>query len=210
MRRLNFCLAIWVFAFAVCFGHQNVSAQTVSIKTSDNPNYVISCADKVLRSVWSNLKNEFVDVSTDYLKTIQLKNCRDLFEVGKVVDLNGDKKPEIIVHQIGIDCPASGNCTFWVFQKNKANNFKSILDGNEIQTFDLKKTKTNGYTDVELRTHNSAASHYYQLFKFNGKKYTAQRCWWEDFMIPDKKGNFHEVKKPQIRFEKCGEYDYVK
>ena len=212
MRRTLFYSSVAMLACGFLSHFQNISAQTtnqtVSITTEDKAKYQIPCTDKNLLSVWNVLKNELTNETTDDLNEIGVKNCADLFDVEKVIDLNGDKQPEIIVHQIGVNCPASGNCSFWIFQKKKSG-YQSILDGDEIQFFALEKKKTNGYTDIRLGTQNSAASHYYQLFKFNGKKYTPRKCWWEDYMIPDKKGSFYEAKKPQIHYEKCGEYDYV-
>lgn len=116
----------------------------------------LPCKDKNLRLVWDKIKNEFADETFEDLADRGVRSCKDLFEVEKVIDLNGDKQVEIVVHQIA-DCPASGNCTFWVFQKEK-NDFKPILDTNMIQSFNLRKTQTNGYKDLELRTWNQALS----------------------------------------------------
>ena len=202
MRRMFFYLLAAMLALAVnCFYVENTSAQTLSKNE-------IPCKDENLRLVWDKVKNEFADESAEDLAKRNIRDCSGLVEVEKVVDLNGDQQAEIIVHQTA-NCPASGNCMFWVFQKYKENDYRAILNADMIQTFALKQIKTKGYADIKLQTHNSATSHYFQLFKFNGKKYTAQRCWWEDYTYLDRKGNLHELKKPQIHYEKCGEYDYV-
>lgn len=162
----------------------------------------LPCKDKNLRLVWDKIKNEFADETFEDLADRGVRSCKDLFEVEKVIDLNGDKQVEIVVHQIA-DCPASGNCTFWVFQKEK-NDFKPILDTNMIQSFNLRKTQTNGYKDLELRTWNTGFEYYVQLFKFNAGKYKAQKCWFETHQIL---GKF--LKKPKITLEECSDYDYV-
>ena len=167
----------------------------------------LPCKDKNLRLVWNKIKNEFANESPKYLARIGVRNCNSLFRVEKVVDLNDDGQAEIIVHQIA-DCTATGNCPFWVFQKEK-NDYKPILDTNMIQSFKLRKTQANGYKDLDLMTHNSASSSYHQLFKFNGKKYKAQECWWADYEYLDATEQLHQFKKPRINYEKCDEYGFV-
>lgn len=201
MRRTLFYLSVALLALVNCYCVENVSAQTVS-KTE------ISCKDKNLRLVWDKIKNEFAGESVENLAERNIHDCSGLVEAAKVVDLNGDGRAEIIVHQKA-NCPASGNCMFWIFQKGKENDYQAILNADMIQSFALKQTKTNGYADIKLQTQNNATSHYFQLFKFGGEKYAAQKCWWEDYTYQDKKGNSHDLRKPRIHFEKCGEYDYV-
>ena len=207
-HRSLFYLSVALLIFWICMNVENVSAQTMSIKTRDEANFKIFCEDKILVSVWDKIRNEFKNYSTEDLITIGGKNCINLFEIKQILDLNADGQEESAVRKIA-DCPDLINCGLWIFQKEK-NKYRTILDAKDIERFSLEKTKTNDYTDIQSRTHITGTSHYFQSFKFKGKKYTPQKCWWEDYAVPDEKGNFYELKKPRIRFVKCGEYSYSK
>src|SRR4051794_17911525 len=126
MRAKVFCFVLVLFVSGIglnariAFG-QKIS-QTVSLTTENKRSFEIPCEDRNLYAVWVKIKNEFADESPEYLTDIGVKSCADLFRVEKLIDLNGDRRAEIVVHQIA-DCPASGNCTFWIFQKGR-NGYK--------------------------------------------------------------------------------------
>lgn len=207
MRRYTSYLTVALVVLAICFSRLDVEAQTVSIRTRDNTNLKIYCTDKDLLLVWDEIRNEFRGKSTEDLTKLGGNNCKNLFEVKQIVDLNSDSTEELFIYNT-IECSATINCRLWIFQKKK-NKFQAIFKGNEIERFALEKTKTKDYSDIQLRTHNTGTSHYFQTLKFDGKNYKAQKCRWEDSAIPDKKGDFYLLKKPQIRFVRCGGYSYA-
>jgi hypothetical protein len=206
MRAPVFCFVLVLFVTGIsleveiAFGQK--IPQTVSLTTKEKKNFEIPCENRNLFAVWDKIKNEFSYNTFEDLNDSGIKNCTDLFRVEKIIDLNGDRRAEMVVHQIA-DCPASGNCTFWIFQKVKSG-YKAVLDTNMIQSFKPLRTKTNGYLDLELRTWNTGLEYYIQLFKFASGKYKARKCWFETHQI-----NGRLLKKPKITFVKCGEYDYV-
>ena len=202
MRRYTFYTSVALFALTICFNWQSVSGQTLNLKTREKTNFQVLCDDANIISVWDAIKVEFKDYSTENLKKIGGKNCLNLFEVKPAADLNADGNDEIFVRR-NADCPFLINCGLWIFQTKK-NKYQAILNAKEIERFSIEKTKTKGYSDIQSRTHSTGTSHYFQLFKFNGKKYKPQKCWWEDSAVPDKNGDFYELRKPQIRFIKCG------
>jgi len=202
MRRYTFYLPFALLTFSICFGQQSVSAQTVSIKTRERTNFQVFCNNANLVSVWDTIKIEFKNYSTENLNKIGGKNCLNLFEVKQATDLNNDGKEEIFVRRVA-DCPFLINCGLWIFETNK-NKYQMIFNAKEIERFSIEKSKSKSYSDIQSRTHQTGTSHYYQSFKFNGKRYTPQKCWWEDSAVPDEKGNFYTLEKPQIRFVKCG------
>lgn len=120
-------------------------------------------------------------------------------------DLNKDRKEEMIVFS---QCIVTGNCRVEIAVK-KEKGYKIILTANMIQIVKRQEVTKNEYYDLHLRTHNSAFSSYHQLFRFDGHEYRAQKCWWEDYENKDRNGNWHEVEKPIINFDKCGKYGYV-
>jgi hypothetical protein len=191
MRSYVFYLAVMLLTFGFC-------SQTINAQDEINT--------KPLINKW--LKEGKIQEGIISLKTLEkLKKDDDFEDLAKVslIDLNGDEKKELAVQT---PCVAVGNCELEIYIKT-SRSYKTLLLGSMIQDIKILKTKTKGFYDLKLGTHNSASSHYYQLFKFNGKEYLAQKCWWEDYTYLDSKGKLHELKKPIIHVEKCGEYDYV-
>lgn len=91
----------------------------------------------------------------------------------KKIDLNGDKKPEIIVHLTGIPFCGTGGCTTLIFRK-VANEYKLV---SEIVLHHppiiISNNKTNGWNDIiigQFRIGNTRYPGYYAL-KFNGRTY---------------------------------------
>jgi len=123
----------------------------------------------------------------------------------ELFDLNNDGKKEMAVRSF---CIASGNCWLEIYEK-RAARYRTILTANEIQQIRLQPGSSNGYRDLQLRTHNSSSSAYYQVFKFDGRRYRRRLCRWEDYTFLDNNGAVHELKKPIVHHVKCGQYGYV-
>ncbi|MEP6925675.1 MAG: hypothetical protein ABI954_14510 [Pyrinomonadaceae bacterium] len=125
---------------------------------------------------------------------IDLKNRETAFPT--TVDLNNDGVKELTVQY---NCATVGNCMFRVYSK-KGKNYKTILSDGATQTFEIQKTKTKGYHNLKLGTHNSAFETYYQLFKFNGKNYKREKCWTNNYYYIDENGKGSILEKPKISF----------
>ncbi len=192
MRNYTFYFAIALIIS--CFCRNIVNAQ------NEIPNI------QPLFNKW--LKNEKIEIGNISLKTLEKWNENDDTDdlaIVSLMDLNGDGKNEMAVQS---DCVTVGNCELDIVKKN-GETYKTLLSANMIQTVDVLKLQTHGFYDLKLKTHNSQLSHYYQLLKFNGQQYKARKCWWEDYNFTDRRGSIREVKKPRIRYVRCGEYDYV-
>ena len=91
----------------------------------------------------------------------------------KSIDLNSDGKPEYFVE-------GNSGCAFgakspygWVYSKNR-NDYRMLLDAGPVDGISRKKTKTNGYHDLEVtRLGNFSTNWKAQptTYKFNGTRY---------------------------------------
>jgi len=88
-----------------------------------------------------------------------------------MIDLNGDGTPEIVA-QAMVACGASGNCPFWIFQK-QSGGYKLLLE-DSAETFTIQKTHTNGYSDIVLGLHDSLFEQSLELYHFC--RWAVQRC----------------------------------
>jgi hypothetical protein len=123
----------------------------------------------------------------------------------ELFDLNNDGSKELAVRSF---CISTGNCGLKIYERTP-RNYKTILTANQIQQIKIQPKSTNGYRDLELRTHNSSSSSYYQVFKFDGATYKRRLCRWEDYTFLDDKKVLHELEKPIVHRVKCGKYEYV-
>jgi hypothetical protein len=117
-----------------------------------------------------------------------------------LVDVNGDGNKELAVRN---GCAPAGNCQFWLFKKAR-KSYEIILKSlpGSVQTFEFKKTKTNGYFDLVTKVHADAWSGGIEVYRFNGKKYVVSECSTYSYSFL-KYGKLYELKKPQIISVKC-------
>lgn len=150
--------------------------QETLTKKSDKP----TCKDKRILRVWKEVikaENFREWDSTSH----EIYDCSDLLEI-KQFDLNNDGQKEILVRGKTSPnlCGGVGNCAFWVFAK-KGNKYKKLLFSTDFADItelpkQVKKTKTNGYFDILLKGHLTAADTTYRTFKFDGKTYKERKC----------------------------------
>lgn len=147
---------------------QNLNESTPEIK--------FTCSDENLRPVWGLLK---VELEKDYAFLEYGTDCADFFRVEKKADLNLDGKQELLVKGILLgQCAPVGNCSFFVFTKNKKQYEPLLVEaGGSVQQFEIAETKTNGYKDLVLKSHGSWNTGNWDVYKFNGKKYEAKKCY---------------------------------
>jgi len=113
----------------------------------------------------------------------------------KLFDLNGDGIPEIIAQPIGIDagCGATGNCPFWIFQKD-GEGYKLLLRRMGFWVFTVEPTITNGFRDIVLASHESASERTVIVFRYSGGTYQERACYnafWYD-------STNHRLNEPTI------------
>ena len=142
----------------------------------------LSCYDLTILPIWNVLKNDeqfkervgFSDDSPD---------CSEMLEIERV-DLNGDGSKEILVRGKNFHlCGATGNCGFWVFEKLRTRPRMLLSASDYVDVSDLGeqvlKTRTNGYSDLLLKGHFSAAETGHYTYKFDGQKYIETKCMYE-------------------------------
>ena len=85
------------------------------------------------------------------------------------VDLNGDGIPEFEVELTGTCSCGAHNCSIWLYRR-AGQGFESILDGSGLG-LEVLKTSNNGYADLRINAHDSAATESRTRYKFDGKQY---------------------------------------
>lgn len=89
------------------------------------------------------------------------------------IDLNGDKKPETIVHLTGVPFCGSGGCTTLIFTE-VANKYKLVSEiGLNHPPIIVSNNKTNGWNDIIIGQFQGSTRGYhgYYALKFNGRTY---------------------------------------
>ncbi len=143
------------------------------------------CSDLRIMPIWKTLladkaSREVLEYSTD------VTDCKDILEI-KYVDLNGDRKNEVLVRAVSIpSCGAVGNCDFWILEKRNGR-YRIILHDNDYWDItemgkQVLRKRTNGYRDVLLKGHFSAAETSFVTYRYNGKRYVQSRC---RYQVPD-------------------------
>ena len=99
----------------------------------------------------------------------------------KLLDLNGDHIPEVIVEAFGppIWCGATGNCRFWVFRKS-SKTYESLLvreDFDSYLGFAVMQNHSSGYPDLVFNQHQSAYQQSLFVYKFRNGKYRVSGCY---------------------------------
>ncbi len=90
------------------------------------------------------------------------------------VDLNSDGKPEYEVYGRGCACNGMRRCDQWLYRQT-ANAYELMLGPLQVDGFDVKKTRTNGFSDIAIA--NPAGNDYFvTLYKYDGRHYQAREC----------------------------------
>jgi hypothetical protein len=115
----------------------------------------------------------------------------------KMVDLDGDSAHELIAQ--GGDpevCSPTGNCFFWLFRKTN-RNFKLLLYAEGIQMFTIQRTRTNGFRDIVLAMHGSAAATQLMLYKYSNGAYHDVACYNANWTVLEA-DTLRELTEPSI------------
>ena len=129
------------------------------------------------REASSELRNKlFQQLLDDYA---ELRDCLKTEEGGigaardsmtaEEVDLNGDGIPEFELQLTGTCSCGAHNCSIWVY-RGAGQTYESILDGSGLG-LEVLKTSSNGYADLRINAHDTAATESRTRYKFDGKQY---------------------------------------
>ena len=86
------------------------------------------------------------------------------------LDLNHDGVKEYEVQLSGACSCGAQNCTIYLYRAN-GQGFESILEGASGLGIELLRTSSNGYTDLQINAHDTAATESRTRYKFDGKQY---------------------------------------
>lgn len=136
-----------------------------------------TCSDKKILPIWNELKkdSEFIDRMETYDETA---DCTNRIEIDEI-DLNGDSRKEYVVWGRYNFCGGTGNCSLWVLEKRRGKLRMILSSGGyygESKWFEVKKRSTNGFRDLLIKGHFTAAETHYGRYKYNGRKYVESDC----------------------------------
>jgi len=120
----------------------------------------------------------------------------------KMVDLNGDGTPEVIAQGTIADggCSHTGNCRFWVFEKS-GNDYRLLFYREAIQSFTIQPSRSNGFSDIVLKTQHSATASTLRLLRYNEGRYQEAGCYDANWSAANGEAT-HEMDEP--RLSPCG------
>lgn len=150
----------------------------------------LTCTDKRFAKVWRVLKQD-EDFKRSADELLYDADCSRSIDIRKI-DLNGDGSKEILIKGTNYFlCSATGTCNFWVLQKN-GSRLERILVGYDYSNYSesekdsfiqVKETKTNGFFDIQLRSHFSGYETKFRTYEYNGKEYDLKDCSAEVFSM---------------------------
>lgn len=111
----------------------------------------------------------------------------------KMIDLNSDGTPEVVA-QAMVACGASGNCPFWIFQKD-TGGYKLLLD-DQAETFTIQGN-TNGFKDIVLSYHDSAFESGVDLYRYKEGQYHDVGCYTATVAV-EEGGAIQRLKEPRL------------
>ncbi|MCW5960045.1 MAG: hypothetical protein KIS76_07770 [Pyrinomonadaceae bacterium] len=136
-----------------------------------------TCSDKKILPIWNELKkdSEFIDQVETFDENA---DCTNRIEIDEV-DLNRDSRREYIVWGRYNFCGGTGNCSLWVLEKRRGKLRMILSSGGyygESKWFEVKKRSTNGFRDLLIKGHFTAAETHYGRYKYYGRKYVESDC----------------------------------
>lgn len=115
----------------------------------------------------------------------------------KLVDLNGDGIPEVIAQGTDkLGCSPTGNCPFWVFQKS-GHEYRLLVSLGGIQTFQIQRSRSNGFRDIVVEMHGSATQRTLRLLRFGNGKYHEGGCYDANWSVLEG-DTVRELKEPRL------------
>ena len=129
----------------------------------------------VLSAEMKSMKSETQrdrEVEETLIKTYSLKRGEDIVHyMYNKVDLNGDKKPEVIVYAYGPMLGGSGGDSGLIL-KEVSEGYQVISELSLVRTpIIISDNKTKGWNDIIMEVSGGGATPGQAVLKFNGKKY---------------------------------------
>lgn len=85
-------------------------------------------------------------------------------------DLNRDGVKEYEVQLSGMCACGAHNCTIYLYRAS-GQGYEAIIEGASGLGIELLRTSSNGYSDLQINAHDSAATEARTVYKFDGKQY---------------------------------------
>ena len=109
------------------------------------------------------------------------------------VDLNRDGVPEYELEMGGACACGAANCSIYIYRR-VAESFESILDDASGLGVEVLKNATNGYADLIVTAHDTAATQYETTYTFDGKHYRESKNTLVQLETGERKAAFRRVQ----------------
>ena len=86
------------------------------------------------------------------------------------LDLNRDRVKEYEVQLSGMCSCGAHNCTIYLYRRS-GQGFEPILENAAGLGIELLSTSSNGYKDLQINAHDTAATESRTIYRFDGTKY---------------------------------------
>lgn len=110
------------------------------------------------------------------------------FFVAERVDLDGDRKPELLVQSSRNEplCPTP-NCPAWAYRIEGERYVRLLSDvAGYIDGVTVLATSTKGLRDIRIQQHSSAAERDVVVYRFDGQAYRASDCTTDTYDVTDR------------------------
>ena len=181
-RRLKYAAFILpVFLFLSVCGQSRRPVKRVAVykeQTSFSSEEKVSRPVKLPQSILKQLA-EYDDGQLGKCqqdKSMRRPGIASHFTASKI-DLDGDKRPDLLVQAQTSCFMGAHNTTFWIFTgkgTDAAPAYELVFDI-AVDFLNVLKTSTNGYRDIETASH-TAVELYTIEWKFDGQKYQKSEC----------------------------------
>ncbi len=194
MKKFSFYIATAFFCFSIGVAYYyQIFCQTALTQTVVEQNHqsdvrsslYSSCNNEKLLIVWNEMDE------TDRAE----ESCNNLLEIEEV-DLNSDGESEYLIFGKENKFCSSGGCQFWVTKDNKII-FKTY------GSFTIKPHESNGFKELFSSFRVYTGGNEITIYRFNGIKYVAAKCFSEEWSEIDKTGKITELKVPKTVNHKC-------
>jgi hypothetical protein len=176
-----------------------LSKTTSQKRVKENP----YCSEAKILPLWNELIKD-KDFQSWWKDSVNSLDCVEMFEI-KEVDLNIDGRKEILLRGKNMNlCDAVGNCGFWIYEK-KGDKYKKLLSSTDYIDItkignQVRKAKTNNYSNILLKGHLSGVDTEYTSYKFDGQEYKKTKCLVHTY-VPGTMDN------PKHEFISCREWE---
>jgi len=115
----------------------------------------------------------------------------------ELVDLNGDGIREVVAQGTYKEgCSPTGNCPFWIFQKS-GRKYRLLASFDGIQTFQIQRTRSNGFRDIVVEQHGSATERTLRLLQYSRGSYHGVGCYYANWTVLEG-DTVRELKEPLL------------